>query len=147
MARIFQFVGKEAEFIQWGPDLELGIPLLDAQHRSLVSLANRLYLEHKKGKRGMEAKRAVSELFAYSNTHFGDEEAFFARFNLPSMGQHALAHSAFIARASEFEERLSSGTPAEAAELLGFLESWIKRHIGRDDRELVRIARRVGLGD
>ena len=73
-------MGKEAEFIQWGPDLELGIPLLDAQHRSLVSLANRLYLEHKKGKRGMEAKRAVSELFAYSNTHFRDEEAFFARF-------------------------------------------------------------------
>ena len=59
----------------------------------------------------MEAKRAVSELFAYSNTHFRDEEAFFARFNLPGMGQHALAHSAFIARASEFEERLSSGTP------------------------------------
>jgi hemerythrin-like metal-binding protein len=129
--------------ISWGPDLEIGIPELDAQHRALVDLANRLYAEHRKSAQGEEARRAVAELFAYSATHFADEEAFFAHFNFPSLEKHTKTHAAFIARAAEFEDRLASGSPAQAAELLGFLESWIRRHIGRDDRELVRIARRI----
>jgi len=137
----------DADLIPWGPDLELGIPEIDAQHRALVDLANRLYDELKTAKRGEQARRAVAELFAYSATHFADEEAFFSRFNLPSMEDHMSAHAAFAARSVEFEDRLASGSPADTVEILGFLESWIRRHIARDDRELVRIARRAGFGD
>lgn len=136
---------SDTELIRWGSDLELGIPELDSQHRNLVDLANRLYAECQGGTRGQEAKRAVAELFAYSATHFADEEAFFARFNFPSLGKHTESHAAFMARAVDFEDRLAAGSPAEAAELLGFLQSWIRRHIGSEDRELVRIARRAGL--
>jgi hemerythrin len=131
------------EFIRWGPDLELGIPELDEQHRTLVDLANRLYEEFKEKRDGQEAKRAVTALFVYSDTHFAAEEAYFARYNFASLEQHVEAHSTFMAKAAEFEDRLASGTPAEAAELLDFLKVWIKRHIGREDRELVRIARRA----
>lgn len=56
-----------------------------------------------------------------------------------------MEHAAFIARASEFEERLSTGNPAETNEILAFLHAWIRRHIGREDRALVRIARMAGL--
>jgi hemerythrin-like metal-binding protein len=136
-----------ATLIEWGPDLELGIPQLDAQHRSLIDLANRLFEELKIDKRGAEAKRAVAELFTYSATHFADEEAYFERFNLPSRDKHGSSHAAFVARASEFEDRLTAGSPAETQELLSFLQSWIRRHIAREDRELVRIARRAGQLD
>ncbi|GEM_PF-884569 len=131
------------DFILWGPKLELGIPAMDAQHRGLVDLANRLYREHRMGKRGDEARVAVAKLFEYADRHFVDEEAYFARFNVPALEEHRAAHAAFIARAKEFEERLAMGSSGEAAELLGFLDFWIKRHIGRDDRELLRIARRA----
>jgi hemerythrin-like metal-binding protein len=138
---------SNATLIEWGPELELGIPLLDAQHRSLIDLANRLFEELKRDKAGEEARRAVAELFAYSATHFADEEAFFERFNFPSRDRHASSHEAFIARAAEFEDRLTAGSPAETAELLAFLQSWIRRHIAREDRELVRVARRAGQLD
>lgn len=131
------------EFILWGPKLELGIPAMDAQHRGLVDLANRLYREHRTGKRGNETRDAVAKLFEYAARHFVDEEAYFARFNVQALEEHRAAHAAFIARAKEFEERLAMGASAEAAQLLGFLDFWIKRHIGRDDRELLRIARRA----
>jgi len=137
----------EADFIPWGPDLELGIPEIDAQHRTLVDLANRLYGDLRRAKRGEQARRAVAELFAYSATHFADEEAFFSRFNFPRLEDHRAAHAAFTARAAEFEDRLASGSPADTVEILGLLKSWIRRHIAREDRELVRIARRAGLGD
>lgn len=132
------------ELIRWGPELELGIPSVDEQHRRLVGLANRLFAELKRGGRGEEARRAIAELFAYSATHFADEEGYFSAFNLPGLAEHAEAHAAFIARAAELEDRLIRGAPAETAELLAFLESWIRRHIAREDRELIRIARRAG---
>jgi hemerythrin len=131
--------------IQWGPDLELGIPEIDTQHRTLVELANRLHAELMRSKSGGETRRAVAELFAYSAIHFADEEAFFLRYNFPSLPSHLASHAAFMARAVEFEERLASGEPAETSEVLAFLQSWIKHHIGRDDRELVRVARQIGL--
>jgi hemerythrin-like metal-binding protein len=139
-------MNSDAELIRWGPELELGIALLDAQHRSLVDLANRLYEELKKEKQGEEARHAVSELFGYSATHFADEEEYFRQFNFPSLEKHSAAHAAFVARAAEFEDRLLNGSPAETLELLSFLQAWIKRHIGSEDRELVRIARRGSAG-
>jgi hemerythrin-like metal-binding protein len=133
----------EADFIPWGPELELGIPELDSQHRTLVGLANRLFASLKQEKQGEKAALAIAELFAYSATHFADEEAFFSQFNFPSLEKHSASHAAFVARASEFEERLASGSPADTAEILGFLQAWIKRHIALDDRELARIARQA----
>jgi hemerythrin len=130
-----------ASLIQWGPDLELGIEELDAQHRSLVDLANRLFSELAKSKSGDETRRAVAELFAYSATHFAEEKEYFARFNFASVDRHKRSHEAFMARASEFEERLTTGNPADADEILAFLKEWIVKHIGREDRELARVAR------
>jgi hemerythrin len=134
-------VGKD--WITWGPELELGIPEIDAQHKALVDLANRLHCELMTDKSGQQTRRAIAELFAYSATHFADEEAYFARFNLPGIEDHAATHASFVARAVEFEERLVSSAPADNAELLRFLQAWIRRHIARDDRELLRIARRT----
>jgi hemerythrin len=131
------------ELIPWGPDLEIGIPEIDEQHRVLVDLANRLHEELKTDKRGVESQKAVAGLFAYSATHFADEEAYFSKFNFPSFPAHAASHAAFMARAAELEERLGSGSPAETEEVLSFLVSWIRRHIAREDRELARIARRA----
>jgi len=131
------------DWIPWGPDLELGIPEIDAQHRSLVDLANKLHAQLMNGESGDETRNSVAELFAYSATHFADEEAYFSRFNLPGIADHAAAHASFVARALEFEERLASKAPADNSELLRFLQTWIRRHISRDDRELVRIARRA----
>jgi hemerythrin len=131
-------------FIEWGPNLELGLAEIDAQHATLVDLANRLYEELRKSAEGEGARRAVAELFAYSATHFADEEAYFSRFNFASLERHKKSHETFMARASDFEERLASGRPADCAEILAFLKQWIVRHIGREDRDLARIARRSG---
>lgn len=133
-------------YIEWTNALELGIPEIDRQHRSLVDLANRLFEELKDGKPTEGAAKAVAELFAYSATHFADEEAYFARFNLPDYEKHAETHRSFIARVSDFEDRLHSGDPARVGELLAFTEGWIKRHIAREDRALVRIALRRERG-
>jgi hemerythrin len=133
------------DFIEWNCDFELGIPELDAQHKTLVDLANRLHAEIMKGSGRDEARRAISELFAYSATHFSDEEAYFQRFNFPSLERHSGEHASFTAQALDFEQRLASGDPAKADEILLFLKSWIRIHIQNDDRELVRIARKAGV--
>jgi hemerythrin len=126
--------------IKWGPALELGIPELDTQHRTLVDIANRLFEALREGPRGNEASLAVEELFAYSALHFADEEAYFSRFNFPSLDRHRLSHQKFMDRTAEFQRRVASGSPTEIEEILYFLETWITRHVGIEDRELVRMA-------
>ena len=132
--------------IEWTSALELGLPEIYRQHRSLVDLANRLFEALKDGRPTEDAAKAVAELFAYAATHFADEEAYFARFNLPDYARHAETHRSFMARVSDFEDRLHSGNPARLSELLAFTEGWIKRHIGREDRSLARIALRHKRG-
>ena len=126
--------------IQWGPALELGIPEIDRQHKSIIDLANVLFDELSIDAHSERARKAVAELFAYSLTHFADEEAYFERFNFPDTSKHKKSHMAFMAEISFFEEQIASDKTLNIEEMLVFLKNWIERHIGGEDRKLLRMA-------
>jgi hemerythrin-like metal-binding protein len=132
--------------IEWKDGWSIGISEIDAQHRRLVDLANRLFEALRVGDPAEGPERAVAELFAYSATHFADEEAYFARFSPKGYEQHVESHKAFMSKVADFEERLASGDPARIGELLAFLETWIRRHIAKEDRSLARLANRGTRG-
>ena len=65
-------------YIAWDPKFELGIPVIDSQHKKLVDLCNRLYedLMKNKDKDGwqMSLSGTLKECVEYVRTHFHDEE-------------------------------------------------------------------------
>ncbi len=81
----------------------------------------------------------------YAWLHFSEEEKYFTIYNLPDFESHKAGHEEFIRTIREFAGRIDSPSPALANEVMYFLISWIHRHIGRDDRVLLRITRRARI--
>ena len=129
--------------IEWSKALELGIEELDAQHRRLVDLANGLHASIVDGSGQHVVKRCLEELLEYAWLHFGDEERFFQAFNSPNLERHRDGHSEFLRAIEEFGARLDSDGEGLESDVMIFLRSWVARHIGHDDRELVRFAKLV----
>lgn len=127
--------------IEWPGNLELGIPRIDAQHRILVAIINRLYVHLSRGMSEGDLDGIIDELSAYAEMHFEDEMQYFREYNFPSAKAHEEEHAKFVRIVEDCRTRIAGGDRATATELMYFLASWLSKHIGREDHELVRIAR------
>ena len=80
-------------FIEWSPIIfATGIPKIDAQHKRLFDIINKLDRSIKAGAAKPELKRVLDELGYYIKFHFGDEEAHQQRYNFPGYLDHKTLH-------------------------------------------------------
>lgn len=122
-------------FIEWTAALSVGIDDIDAQHKALVALINKLY-EAKEAGRGREALAGIlRELEDYVQYHFGLEEDRFAAVKYPEAKTHIAEHRAFTERLSHFELSFALGKAELDSELLSYLKTWLTRHIAFSDRK------------
>lgn len=113
--------------IEWTADLELGIPLIDEQHKELVRLINILDAAPH------AADSVVDELLDYVSYHFSEEEGLMARAGYVGLSEHAKTHEAFIAKLCEFDVAARSENPGAGRDLHYFLVSWLMHHIMHTD--------------
>ncbi len=132
---------------EWGPLMETGIPVVDAQHKQLVRRLNELGLEMKKG-RGRES---VADLLAflrrYAKVHFDTEERLMRECDYPGIEEHLARHAEFR---KDFEHHLEAfaGNPAERSATLDIHEwmmSWLQQHVMSTDLKLADYMRDKGL--
>ena len=125
-------------YIDWTESLSVGLPDIDAQHRRLIGLINRL--DEARRLPGREsAREALAELGAYAAVHFAAEEGLFEACAYPGARAHKEEHRAFVARIGGLSAGLASpgaGDEGEAAEeILSYLKTWLTRHIAFSDRK------------
>ena len=126
----------------WTEQFETGHPLVDTQHRMLISYINRL--EDLAG--NLNPSRVEVELFlrfiefleTYILTHFGEEEKCMNRFKCPVREENQTAHRAFLAFFRKFKLRLEAEgyRPQVVRELHDSCSAWIQQHILRIDVQL-----------
>lgn len=127
----------------WTPSLEIGVPEIDAQHRSLFERANRFAT----AVQSREPMHRLEELFAflaeYAMEHFAAEERFMREIGYPQLMEHMNEHR-------QFRRQLSSLVPQWNTEgestavllgLLSFLKSWLTEHIAGSDQRIGDYAR------
>lgn len=132
--RAMEQLEKRHRFVEWGPQLDLGMEEINRQHQRLVSLINELHRTLEEAY-GLEAiKRIVQGLVDYTANHFAYEEELFARFGYPQTEQHKLKHQQLVAKVLDFQKRVASGEDV-ADELMAFLKSWLINHIQGSDKE------------
>lgn len=127
------------EAFVWEERFATGIPLVDAQHKRLLELVNRL------GHRGMDSAadglpEMIAEVRAYADYHFRSEEAVWKRGGVAAKVQasHRRLHLDFSHRIAALEQDFAE-QPQELARLLHeFLCSWLVMHILGEDQELAR---------
>ena len=121
--------------IEWTSGLSLGIPDIDAQHRFLLDLINRLDGLASEGGDRASLGQIVRELDAYAKQHFALEEERFKRFAYPEARAHKAEHDAFIAKVDEFELAFAIGKAEISEEILNYLRTWLTRHIAFSDKK------------
>jgi hemerythrin len=120
--------------IRWTPGLSVGNPLLDAQHRKLIEIVNRLAgaLDSRQPRRSLAA--IADELERYVALHFHHEEAKLRASGYPELDEHLLEHRRFETKLTSLLEPLRQGSSFAAATTLRWLTDWVGNHIQIVDR-------------
>lgn len=123
---------------RWGPHLELGVPMLDEQHRRLNDLLNQIGLALSAGEPPDALRDRLGELLAYAEHHFAAEEALMERHQLVDQEHLQLTHHRAEHRQLLDELRIVRThvheDPQSTLRLL--LRNWLVEHIHSSDRHL-----------
>ena len=120
----------------------LGVAELDAQHRELVRLVNRI---NRAVTGSTQDAAQVSGLFSAlgkaTRTHFATEEEYMKRHAYPGAVEHVHDHARLLA---ELEEIAGSATQGNELLMLQTLKDWLLAHIQGSDRQLGEYLVRCG---
>jgi hemerythrin len=123
------------DFVEWTDDLSVGIEEIDAQHKILIKLINRLYDEtFVHNAEGPVLNEILNELVEYTIIHFAVEESLFRIFDYPGTEAHTQHHNELKAQVSDLQKKLKTGEATINKELMMFLRNWLQNHIIREDK-------------
>ncbi|MCL2372300.1 MAG: bacteriohemerythrin [Defluviitaleaceae bacterium] len=125
----------------WRDEFLMGVPHIDAQHRSLFGKAGELADLISQGvDSNREAIIGVIEFLKnYAITHFADEEKYQEETNYENIESHKLQHKAFIKTFLTHEKRLidSGFSEAEVKHAANSLTEWLIHHVSNLDLRIV----------
>ena len=119
--------------IVWRPEYDLGIPIIDEQHRGIVTTINSFYysIQNKHGEKML--KPVINMVYEYTHLHFEVEEDFLKKCDFPELEQHQALHHELNRSISKVgKESMWNQDPLE---FLNFLKTWWIHHICEKDRE------------
>ena len=129
-----------ANFITWDSSYEVGIEIVDKQHRHLVDLTNELYNAciGERDELDQKFKDVMKELVEYVMVHFRDEEKIMEAINYPNLKEHKQTHEGFIKEMLSSVSAYTNGKQLVPNSFVRFLRDWLFNHILIDDKEWAR---------
>lgn len=113
--------------------METGIGMIDAQHRILVDLINRLNDTTGDQELSETAASLLHNLRQYTVYHFAAEETLMVRGGYEKTEEHRKLHQGFVEELEGFTIDTLTGVPELGQGMLEFLRSWLTEHILGDD--------------
>ena len=119
----------------WDDSLSVGVPEIDGEHQVLLGLYNDAVRAFAAGCGLAEKQKLLQELDTYAFYHFGTEEALMRVCRYPRLKEHGGEHASFRREVAELKAELEGGLEFEV-HALGFIRTWIGRHIQGSDKML-----------
>lgn len=116
-------------FVEWTPELEVGSPEMDAQHRRLIAIINEYHESLSRGASNAELERIFTKVAEFATYHFRDEEALMERHGFPQLARHRLIHRQLVERVGELMAELHAGREGVSLQIQYFLKNWLTAHI------------------
>ena len=118
--------------IAWEPSYNLGIPIVDEQHRGVVTTINSLYygMQHKHGESMLVP--IINMIYDYTRVHFDIEESFLERCSYPDMKNHRALHAELTDTLTKVGRK--SILSKDPYQFLDFLKTWWIDHICDKDK-------------
>lgn len=135
---------KNILYIVWNKRNKLGIPIIDEQHRGIVSTINSFYYFFREG-HGLDVlKPTLNILKHYTSIHFKTEEALMKEAGYSRLEEHILLHEGLMKKTIEIAREATSYSEPEIA--LTFLRGWWLGHINKEDKLYVPyIKKKLGI--
>jgi len=123
--------------LQWTPTLSTGHPVIDDEHRQIISAVNALEVAIKEGRSGQQLLQTLQFLDSYTRSHFAREEAYMLEVACPSQRENCAAHKALIEKLDRWKLDFGQGeNTALLLEIYRELQAWIRLHIMSVDCKL-----------
>ena len=118
-------------FIVWRPEYNTGIPIIDEQHRGIVSAINSLYFGMQNNYVEDMLIPIVDMMYDYTHIHFQIEEDFLEKIKFPdAKAHHALHHELSFKLTGIGRRSILNKDPYQ---VLNFLKEWWINHICSED--------------
>ena len=124
-----------APFMAWQDSWQVGVQVIDAQHKKLVSLLNDLYEAMKTGRGSALLGETLNDLVSYTRSHFAAEEQLMQMHGYPDFASHKREHEKLTTQVLDFQHQFSEGTATLSIEIMQFLSSWLQNHILGTDKK------------
>lgn len=131
--------------IEWGPQLEVGVSVIDKQHKHWVELYNALDDAAKAGKGKELIGQTLQDLVDYSHSHFRTEEALMERAGYDEIAEHKQEHKKFAAQMQMYQDRYLQGFNDMDENVRGDLREWLVNHITATDRGYIPSLKEAGI--
>jgi hemerythrin len=128
-------VTEEYHNFTWKTEYEIGIPILDAQHKELFKRIDGLLFAIYDSKEKEELSRLGKFMIEYIEMHFSDEEELMLESHYPDYQNHKLDHNDFITLYHSFQDEITNRGPSIflANRMLKELSKWWENHILKAD--------------
>jgi len=120
-------------FIVWKPEYNLGIPIIDEQHRGIVTIINSLSFGMQYDRIKTTLKPTVDMMESYAQIHFQTEEIFLELMDYPLIEEHKQSHQELTSKLNSVG--ISSLLNRDPYQLMDFLKKWWIDHICTKDFE------------
>ena len=121
-------------FVEWSDALSVGVPAMDAHHKRLVDLINKLHAAMKDGRGSAVIGSVLDELFEYTQYHFSAEEKLMSKHRCSGLDEQKTAHAGFVSALEKLRGEFASGQTSLSVEALSLLKDWLVKHIQRKDK-------------
>ncbi len=116
--------------VRWSNRFELGVPFIDADHRVLVDLLNRMHDASRADGDLTDIGGILSALVDYTRYHFAREERAQAAAKYPDIADHRLQHARLTGEAKRLFAAFRADPGAvEVGDVVDFLSDWLMDHI------------------
>ncbi|NQV51403.1 MAG: hemerythrin family protein [Candidatus Marinimicrobia bacterium] len=122
---------------KWTKDMRIDDGQIDADHKKLISIANKVLTLEQSSKRADELKQLIQDLYEYVKYHFAREEDLMQKLEYPDMKSHQTKHeniilamNLFLANAQNMDEILVN--------FRKLVSKWVIDHIMDEDKKLQR---------
>lgn len=132
-----------AEFV-WKKQFNIGVEEIDTQHQALVKLVNE-FIEKAKavktkavlsGEDFITVSSLMSELKAYTETHFRAEELLMKSVKYPELKDHQRIHNSLREHVEEMEQKVNSMDKNALNKMIIILRDWYVEHIMEEDKRI-----------
>lgn len=124
-------------YFPWNDDLSVGLEEIDAQHKVLVDIINRVYEALITRASREAAGNLLEELVQYTAIHFAVEESLFRITNYPDYEAHRRLHERLRGQVQEIKARFDREEIQLDLKLMAFLKRWLEDHIKGEDKAYV----------